>query len=139
MNIWDYQRKIMQRLLQWSLFSLVAGALMLPGSRFWRDVGKQFIGWGIINMGIVYFGIRRSQQRQAALPDPNHAEVVQREVTNLRRLLEVNTLLDVLYMAGGRSLMQRGSRGTGLGILIQGAFLFIFDLFHAGNVPDETP
>ncbi len=137
MNIWQYQRTIIQRLLQWSLVSLVAGAFMQLGSRFWRDVGKQFIGWGIVNMGIVYFGIRMGEKRRAELHNPNNTAVVQRETQNLRRLLEVNTLLDVLYMAGGRSLMRRGSRGTGLGIILQGAFLFLFDLFHAGNMPTE--
>ena len=139
MNIWKYQRTIIRGLLQWSLLSLVAGFFMLPGRRFWREMGKQFVGWGIVNMGIVYVGMRMSEERRAALPDPNDAEIVQRETESLRRLLEVNTLLDVVYMAGGRVLMLRGSRGSGLGILIQGTFLFLFDLFHARNVPNKKP
>ncbi|MEP7292887.1 MAG: hypothetical protein ABI835_13980, partial [Chloroflexota bacterium] len=57
------------------------------------------------------------------------------EAHTLRRLLEVNTLLDLIYMFGGRSLIRHGSRGTGWGIVIQGTFLFLFDLFHAGSVP----
>lgn len=137
MNIWEYQRTILQRLLQWSLFSLVAGVLMLFGSRFWRAVGRQFIGWGLVNMGIVYVGRRMGEERLKALPDPRDAQTVREETSKLRRLLEVNALLDVLYMAGGRLLVRRGAWGTGVGILVQGTFLFIFDLIHANEIPKE--
>lgn len=137
MNIWEYQRTILQRLLQWSLFSLVAGVLMLFGSRFWRAIGRQFIGWGIVNMGIVYVGRRMGEERRAALPDPRDAKTVREETDSLRRLLEVNAMLDVLYMAGGRLLVRRGEWGTGVGIFIQGAFLFVFDLMHANEIPKE--
>lgn len=89
-------------------------------------------------MGVVYVGLRMSEERRAALPDPNDPEVIQRDTQSLRRLLEINTLVDLLYMAGGRILMRRGPRGTGLGIIIQGALLFIFDLFHTGNTPTGT-
>lgn len=135
MTIWQYQRQLIRRLLQWSLFSLGVGGVLMLGRRFWRDVGKQFIGWALIDLLIAYLGIRVSAQRRAELPDPDAPEVLQSETKNLRYLLEVNTLLDVVYMFVGRWLMKRGSPGTGLGILIQGTFLFLFDLFHAGNTP----
>lgn len=137
MNIWEYQRTIIQRLLQWSLFSLITGVLMLFGSGFWRAVGRQFIAWALVNMGIAYVGRRMGEERLTALPDPHDSQTVREETNSLRRLLEVNALLDVLYMAGGRILIRRGERGTGVGILVQGAFLFIFDLIHANNVPKE--
>ena len=49
----------------------------------------------------------------------------------------VNTGLDVLYVLGGwRAMRGRGSadtrwRGRGLGIVLQGGFLFFFDLLNA--------
>jgi len=56
-------------------------------------------------------------------------------------LLWINTALDVLYVAGGLILaLAFGSRGMdwqghGWGIVVQGAFLFLFDLIHAQSVP----
>ena len=65
------------------------------------------------------------------------AEEQSKDTRMLRRVLWVNTGLDVLYIAGGLKLMRtRGrtderSKGHGAGIVVQGAFLFIFDLIHA--------
>ncbi len=137
MNIWDYQRILTRRLIQWALISLGIGTLMLGGRRFWRGVGGQFIGWALINLGIAWFGIRTSENRRVALPDPLAPEVLDHEAESLRRLLWINTALDLLYVAGGRWLIRRGSRGTGWGIIVQGMFLFLFDLLHAGGIPDE--
>ncbi|MEO8396916.1 MAG: hypothetical protein ABI700_28230 [Chloroflexota bacterium] len=138
MNIWDYQRILVRRLIQWALISLGIGTLLSGGNRFWRAVGGQFIGWALINLGIAWFGIRTSEDRRVALPDQVAPEVLEREAESLRRLLWINTALDLLYVAGGRWLIKRGSRGTGWGIVLQGMFLFLFDLFHAGGIPDAS-
>jgi Family of unknown function (DUF6992) len=137
MNIWEYQRILTRRLIQWALLSLGIGALLSGGTRFWRGVGGQFVGWALVNLGIAYFGVTTSEKRRVALPDPLALEMVEREAHNLRRLLWINTLLDLCYVAGGRWLIRRGKRGTGWGIILQGAFLFMFDLLHAGSVPHE--
>jgi hypothetical protein len=48
----------------------------------------------------------------------------------------VNAGLDVLYVAGGTALaLRRGQndpywRGVGQGIVLQGGFLLLFDLWH---------
>jgi len=143
MNIWDYQRILVRRLIQWALLSLGVGTLMLGGRRFWhashfwRGVGGQFIGWALVNLGIAYFGLTTSENRRVALPDPLAPEVLEHEAESLRRLLWINTALDLLYVAGGRWLVRRGKHGTGWGIVIQGMFLFLFDLFHALAIPNE--
>jgi carboxylesterase len=55
--------------------------------------------------------------------------------------LWINTGLDVLYIAGGITLASilgpgnPGWLGHGWGIMVQGAFLFFFDLIHAQAVP----
>ena len=53
----------------------------------------------------------------------------------------VSTCLDVLYVLFGLRMARRDKgdgvrRGNGLGIVIQGAFLLIFDLLHASGLPD---
>jgi hypothetical protein len=135
MNIWEYQQTLVRRLIQWALLSLALGTL--SGRRFWRGMGGQFIGWALVNLGIASFGITTSENRRVALTDQLAPEVVEREAENLRRLLWINTALDLLYVAGGRWLVRRGKHGTGWGIVVQGTFLFLFDLIHALGVPDE--
>ena len=141
MNIWQFQKQLSLRLLIWSVFSMVFGALFaLRRDKFSRGLGGQFAAWGLIDALIALFGARTAQKRQAQLEDPLAPEVVTRESHNLRRLLLVNTALDVGYMTGGAALAltkgktNPGWRGHGLGIIIQGAFLFVFDLFHAVKV-----
>ena len=136
MNIWEYQRLLVRRLLQWALFSLGVGTLLSGGRRFRRGVGMQFVGWALVNLGIAWIAQRGAENRRAALPDPLAPEVVEREAHNLRRLLWANTALDLLYVAGGRWLIERGGPGTGVGIIVQSTFLFLFDLLHAADVPD---
>ena len=78
---------------------------------------------------------------QAGLADPTKPAHLLREERNLRRLLLINTGLDVLYVAGGVALaLTLGAsnptwRGHGWGIVVQGAFLFAFDLIHVRRVP----
>ena len=61
----------------------------------------------------------------------------QKKKNNLAILLWVNTVLDVFYTISGlRLIRSRGAsnpfwRGQGVGITVQGGFLFLFDLVHA--------
>ena len=142
MTIWDFQRTVSRALLVWSAISaaigLVLGARRTP---FRQGVASQFLGWPLINAGIAVFGALSAARRERTLGDAQSPERRDREARNLRRLLRINAGLDVGYMAGGLLLMLRprsGERlkGTGLGILLQGAFLFCFDLLLSLRVPD---
>lgn len=141
MNIWQYSKALSNRLTQWNIINILAGLLLWPGGAFWRGFGSQNIGWGIINLGIAFFGSYFTQQRFDALENPLDAEIQIKEARSLRRLLWINAGLDVLYMLGGQWLAQtRGStrpywRGLGWGIVLQGALLFVFDVIHALAVP----
>ena len=142
MNIQQYQVLLMRRLLQWSLFSIAFGSILLPGHRFWRGVGAQFIGWALIDGLIAYVGGEQARQaaRRDVADDPGQAAVERR---NLRALLWFNAALDLLYMRGGLwlALRRRSSlftRGMGVGIIIQGGFLFFFDLIHGVRVSDVS-
>jgi carboxylesterase len=103
----------------------------------------QAVVWGIIDAGIALLGRRASEKRRLAhLDGPS---IVEQEAQNLRRLLWINTGLDVLYVAGGFVLIYTIGRGdpfaagNGWGIVVQGGFLFFFDLLHALAVPKEQP
>jgi hypothetical protein len=127
-----FQRTVSNRLLAWSILSMVGGALLqLARAPFWRAFGQQAIGWGAIDAALAIFGRRGLEQKvqRGYLP----AEAAN-DLHNLRRLLWFNAGLDVLYMLGGLALLRREDetpRGHGAGILVQGIFLFKFDLIHA--------
>jgi hypothetical protein len=136
-SIWAYQETISRRLLSWSAISIIGGLAVTPLNSYWRGFGSQAVGWGVIDAAIALFGRRSARKRQL---QPNAALQIERECRNLSLLLWVNVGLDALYMIGGRSLTRRRHvsrmlRGAGWGIVLQGAFLFIFDLYHAVNVP----
>ena len=137
-SIWERQKTITRQLFAWAGLSiLIGGILNLDEDRFRKGVGVQFAGWGLINALIAIFGSRATARRKAQLLDPEGAEVTTVERQKLRRLLWLNTVLDVFYMLGGGWLARskgrndRYWRGQGLGIILQGAFLFFFDLLHA--------
>ena len=95
-----------------------------------RGVGEQYVGWGVVNALIALIGRRPPAAANMLV------EVAAKKRT-LSRLLWLNTGLDVLYVLGGWRLMRgRGAtnarwRGRGLGIVLQGGFLFFFDLLNA--------
>lgn len=127
MTIWDFQKTLTRRLLSWSILSIVAGIpLWLDTYRPIKNIGTQFLAWGAIDGLIALVGWRSAEKRQLTADPAN-------ETRKLRRILWLNTGLDVGYMLGGGWLLSKedkAKQGTGLGILIQGAFLFLFDLWH---------
>jgi carboxylesterase len=149
--IWDFQDALTRRLLLWSAASVVAGVtLLLWGDAFWRGVGLQAVAWGAIDAGIALAGRRSANKRvlkqaEKAANAAELAEFAAREAHSLRRLLWINTGLDVLYVAGGAALAltlgrsDEFARGNGWGIVVQGGFLFLFDLLHALTVPAPAP
>ena len=127
-----FQRTVSNRLLAWSVLSITGGALLqVARSPFWRAFGQQAMGWGAIDAALAIFGRRGLEKKvQRGYPPTKAAN----DLHNLRRLLWFNAGLDVLYMFGGLALLRRNDetqRGHGAGILVQGIFLFKFDLFHA--------
>ncbi|MGC9399771.1 MAG: DUF6992 family protein [Anaerolineae bacterium] len=143
-DIWQFQMELSARLMRWAGFSIGAGtALALTGDRFKQGVGEQFIGWGVINGLLAFFGARNAP-KQSAEPEAHTPARQAGERRNLRTILSVNTGLDVLYVLGGLWLARtKGEdddfwRGAGQGIVVQGAFLFVFDLIHALNLKRDA-
>ena len=139
MNIWQYYNAITRRLLAWSVVSAAVGVAILFLDPFWQGVGLEAIAWGVIDAGIALVGGWVTRRRRARLPDPLASEVLAREARTLLRILLINTGLDVLCVTGGVALALGADdlfwRGNGWGIVVQGGFLFFFDLLHALGVP----
>ena len=137
MTVWKLQSRISRHLLVWSALSVVVGALLLFAAPFWRGVGVQALVWGAIDAAIAGFGLL-TLRRKLKRPDADHPDVLLRETRNLRRLLLINAGLDVLYIVAGGvvlyALTTDFARGNGVGIIVQGGFLLLFDTFYAFQV-----
>jgi hypothetical protein len=140
MDIWNFQTQLTRRLTFWSLASIAFGLPVLTLNPFWQGVGIQFIAWGAIDLLIATIGAASAKRRKARLTPNELADSALKEGTKLKRILLINTGLDVLYVAGGIALLLTlgandiGWQGHGWGIIVQGGFLFFFDLFHAREI-----
>ncbi len=89
--------------------------------------------WNVVNLGIATFGYY-----QAVNADPTtfgHVDIL-KEYNTLQNILLLNVGLNVSYMATGLYLRERSKnsikhgdrlKGYGNSLLLQGAFLFLFD------------
>lgn len=135
----EVRARLTRSLAGWAVASMaVGGALALVArSRVGADseriagFARQTLAWGAIDLAIAGAGLR-SEQRP--VPDPADA------ARSLRRLLVVNSALDVGYVAAGLALVRAGrvrgrdSVGDGVGVVVQGGFLLVLDLVHAVRV-----
>lgn len=131
-DIWVFNRRVSRSLLAWNIVNIAAGLVLSTKGVLLRAIGSQNIGWGLINVGIAVFGQKAADRRRKSLPDPDAPAVQARERRNLTRLLAINAGLDLLYIWGGLRLARRpgaGPRtvGIGIGIMIQGLLLYVFD------------
>lgn len=134
-NLYRFQRRSLPVLLGWSAASMLAGAFWRrsaePG---WRALGTQFIGWGLVDGLIALAGLRGAASKEAQLHQGMISLAEQeRQARQFSALLAANTGLDVVYVLAGRRLVSRadGDRakiGTGVGVMVQGLFLFFWDL-----------
>ncbi len=141
-DVWQFQEALTERLLRWGLLSVGGGAaLALRGASSQRGLGTQCVAWGAVDVLLAIFGMRRSRRRAAAPAAHTPAEQA-RERRTVRRILEVNAGLDVLYVLAGVILVRtkgrndRFWRGSGWGVALQGLFLLGFDLLHAWQLSD---
>lgn len=132
-DMWAFNEQVSRWLFNWNALNFIAGLILQRGGKLSRAVGSQNMGWAVINIAIALFGSQGGRKRKAALANPADALVQTREKRNLTRILWVNWGLDFLYVAGGARYATSGTRpsawrvGTGLGIMLQGALLLVFD------------
>lgn len=116
---------------------MVSGAWLYRQKKpFRRGVGIHFFTWGLIDAIIAVVGlINNGRSAQSERADDPH--FVAGESRKLERLLWINAGLDVFYVLGGVWLFRKKGendpnwRGQGVGVVIQGLFLFLFDVWHA--------
>ncbi len=131
----EKQRVSMMILGGWAVGNLAVGAT-LGSQRSGED--KYFhlmnAGWGLVNLGLATAGYLSAIKTDPASFDL-YASI--HEQHNLQKIFLFNAGLDVGYMMGGLYLMERSKRtennperlkGFGKSIILQGAFLFLFDL-----------
>lgn len=138
MSIWEFSTRLTRRLLVWSALSILLSTLTIfSADLFLRGLAVQFLVWGVVDGVISILGARAAARKQAAMQESDRAQTEVKEARWLSRVLWVNTGLDVFYLLGGFWLTQTWGaesplwRGQGMGIMIQGGFLFLFDIYHA--------
>lgn len=136
-NFYDYQKNRFGLLLGWGAFNTLSGTLigLTSYDKFWRSIGFMNAGWGFINALLAIGG--RSGATKNARRYPDDQQVARREAGKMRRLLLINAPLDVLYVVSGWWLTRQkeaDKRGWGASIIVQGAWLFVYDSLLAREV-----
>jgi hypothetical protein len=139
LNAWNAERLQAQRvgfvtLGAWAVGNLAVGTIAAVRSNdereAWLHLGNAL--WNTVNLGLAVAGL--ATQWQA---DPRSFDAKQslRESSSSATIFGVNAGVDVGYLATGAFLWQRGlgngdARMVGIGqaLVLQGAFLFVFDV-----------
>jgi hypothetical protein len=140
------QKNAMWILGAWAGASILSGVGLSVQSEntTLRYLGFQNIGWGAVNAaiaGTALFGLGAQFAALDTLGTDGRAllDELSQEQT-FAKILLVNAGLDVGYMLVGAALMWSARNGlarsdeffgSGLGVVIQGAFLLIFDIWQA--------
>jgi integral membrane sensor domain MASE1 len=129
---------MMSQLLFWAGLSLGVGVPMLFSSREWvRSFGGMTAAWAIVNAIIAILSLLSVRRKARQNAD---AETIRGWMHHLVRLLWLNAGLDVVYVLVGVGLIvwnptNRMLNGFGWAVIIQGAFLLLFDTWHAVRLP----
>ncbi len=93
--------------------------------------------WNIVNLGIASWGLIQLRKELTQKYTYSQNQLAQQK---LEKILLLNSGLDLAYIATGFLLKENGNRlnnlkttGFGNSLLLQGAFLLVFDLVQYGN------
>lgn len=141
------ERTAMLSLGTWAIGNIAIGSLLAARSK--TEEQKAFYqmnaGWNIINLAIASAGFYASQK---GMPDALTSWDIVEKHYSLQKTFLFNAGLDVGYMAGGAWLMEHSKtslknpvqmRGFGKAIVLQGGFLFLFDLTQFFIVKSDNP
>lgn len=142
-------RNSMMVLGVWASANIAVGAIGMGRAQGEQRAFHQMnLGWGVINLGLAASGFWTATQT-----DPASFDLYQTTLQHYRmqKILLFNAGLDVAYMAGGLYLMERAKtapknqerlRGFGKSVVLQGAFLFVFDIgaaIYLGGLEKQLP
>jgi hypothetical protein len=127
----------------WATLNIAGGALGMARSSGEQKAFHQMnFGWGLVNLGLAASG-----WYTASHSDPSAFSFYQTTLEHhrIQKILLFNTGLDVAYVAGGFWMIEKSKttdknperwKGFGKSLILQGAFLFAFDLgasiYHIG-------
>jgi len=130
-DVIKHQRRAMGVLTGWSVLSVSLGTAQLFSTNPQiKGFGLQNITWGAIDGLIAGFATYDLNKRLKS----GQLNLVEERQT-FRKVLLINTFLDLLYIGTGAAMMKYGSaqwQGHGSGILLQGSFLLLFDGINYG-------
>lgn len=117
----------------WAGLNIISG---LTGNFKLKNDSKYFFqmnaAWNVVNLGIAAIGFSGIAN---AVIDVD-TQFMFEEMRKFDRILLINAGLDILYIAAGSYLLNKGlnenkSRfiGYGRSVILQGGFLFLFDVF----------
>ena len=121
-------------LLSWAGLNLAGGAAgwLASDDPRWRSFHQMNAAWNTVNLTIGLFGLRGARASGLA---GQSLSLTLAEGFSMEKLLALNVGLDVAYMAAGWAMWERGRRvedvrwvGGGQSVIMQGAFLFVFDI-----------
>lgn len=137
MALLQYQMRMMYQLLFWAGLCLGVGLSMMLSTREWvRSFGGMTAAWAAVNLLIALFALRGVRRKAKQSAD---VATVQQWARQLVRLLWINVGLDCIYILAGAGLIvweptNRMLNGFGWAVVIQGAFLLVFDAWHGVKV-----
>ena len=116
----------------WAIANIAVGSIGFYKTKgAARYFNQMNIFWNIVNLGIAtagFYGAKTASEKQS---DLKQSLAIQRKT---ERILLINAGLDLAYIAGGVYLNRRGIsknsdrlHGYGNAVILQGAFLFLFD------------
>ncbi|TFG12391.1 hypothetical protein EU537_09515 [Candidatus Thorarchaeota archaeon] len=117
----ELSRGLGKTLLVWSLGSFIVGLILFFTTfPIAQGIGLQAILWAVIDGVVASYTLFRQKDEPAS---------------KLARILKINTGLDIIYQVVGVLLVVFAGQnkfivGNGLGIIVQGAFLFFLDLSY---------
>lgn len=133
---WRTNKTAMTVLGGWAAGNMITSGILMEQHRGSERAFHQMnIGWNVVNLGIAGLGYWHSV-RQLARP-PGHPGAMLRQQQKIRQSLLFNAGLDLAYVTAGAWMIDRGRRpqqpdarleGFGKSLLLQGGFLFVFDL-----------
>ena len=142
----DYNKQGMMILGTWAVGNMVWGGIGASQTSGQTKAFHQMnLYWNSVNLLIAGFGYWQATKET---PGSEFWETMKAQ-QSIEKILLVNAALDVAYMAGGLYLKERGLRtendrliGFGKSIILQGAFLMVFDgimygvhVAHAKGLP----
>ena len=127
----EYNRQGMWILGSWAVLNLLVGTIRGIQTRGQVQAFHQMNAyWNLVNLGIAGYGYWQASQVSLVV---NFWEVLTAQ-QQIEKVLLFNAALDLGYMAVGFFLIEKGLRsekerwiGFGKSILLQGAFLLLFD------------